>query len=118
MLHNSDTGELLTILAYPEGVPHVLKFSRDGSVLLRHLTSERTLLRFEGRGNPAEAGLLTPTLKVNITSRMEGEEPRGGGGFRWRTVQVVNGTERKVQGTVQRSPAGYGVELVPAVAVG
>lgn len=57
---------------------------------------------------------LTPTLKVNITSRMEGEEPRGGGGFRWRTVQVVNGTERKVQGTVQRSPAGYGVELVPA----
>ncbi len=34
MLHNSDTGELLTILAYPEGVPHILKFSRDGSVLL------------------------------------------------------------------------------------
>ncbi|MGC3969743.1 MAG: hypothetical protein QM775_21155 [Pirellulales bacterium] len=34
MLHNTDTGELLTILAYPEGVPHVLKFSRDGSVLL------------------------------------------------------------------------------------
>ncbi|MBA4018112.1 MAG: hypothetical protein C0483_13150 [Pirellula sp.] len=34
MLHNTDTGELLTILAYPEGVPHILKFSRDGSVLL------------------------------------------------------------------------------------
>lgn len=34
MLHNSDTGALLTILAYPEGIPHILKFSRDGSVLL------------------------------------------------------------------------------------
>lgn len=34
MLHNCDTGELITILAYPEGVPHILKFSRDGSVLL------------------------------------------------------------------------------------
>lgn len=34
MLHNSDTGELLTILSFPEGVPQVVKFSRDGSVLL------------------------------------------------------------------------------------
>lgn len=34
MLHNSDTGALITILAYPEGIPHILKFSRDGSVLL------------------------------------------------------------------------------------
>lgn len=34
ILYNSDTTELLTILAYPEGIPHVLKFSRDGSVLL------------------------------------------------------------------------------------
>jgi len=34
MLHNSDTGALLTILSYPEGIPHILKFSRDGSVLL------------------------------------------------------------------------------------
>lgn len=34
MLHNSDTGALLTILSYPEGIPHILKFSRDGSVLI------------------------------------------------------------------------------------
>jgi hypothetical protein len=34
MLHNTDTGALITILAYPEGIPHILKFSRDGSVLL------------------------------------------------------------------------------------
>lgn len=34
MLYNADTLSLVTILAFPEGVPHVLKFSRDGSVLL------------------------------------------------------------------------------------
>lgn len=34
MLYNSDNLSLLTILSFPEGVPHVLKFSRDGSVLL------------------------------------------------------------------------------------
>lgn len=34
MLYDADTTALLTILSFPEGVPHVLKFSRDGSVLL------------------------------------------------------------------------------------
>lgn len=34
MLYNSDSGALLTILSYPEGVPHVLKFSRSGALLM------------------------------------------------------------------------------------
>lgn len=34
ILYNSDTTELITIFAYPEGLPYVLKFSRDGSTLL------------------------------------------------------------------------------------
>jgi Planctomycete cytochrome C/WD domain, G-beta repeat len=34
LLYNSDTCELLGILPFPEGVPHVLKFSRTGSLLL------------------------------------------------------------------------------------
>lgn len=54
---------------------------------------------------------LTPTLKVGITSRMEGEEQRGGNGFTWRTAQVVNGSRREVGGTVQRSVSGYRVDL-------
>ncbi len=33
-LYNTDSGDLLGILPYPEGVPHVLRFSRDGSLLL------------------------------------------------------------------------------------
>jgi hypothetical protein len=34
MLYDADSLSLLTILSFPEGTPHVLKFSRDGSVLL------------------------------------------------------------------------------------
>lgn len=57
---------------------------------------------------------LTPTLKVGITSRMEGEEQRGGNGFTWRTAQIVNGSEREVRGTAQRKVEGYRVDLVMA----
>lgn len=54
---------------------------------------------------------LTPSLKVSITSRTGGEERRGANGFTWRTVQVVNGTEREVRGTVQRNAGAYRVEV-------
>jgi WD40 repeat protein len=33
-LYNTDTAELLGVLPFPEGIPHVLQFSRNGSVLL------------------------------------------------------------------------------------
>jgi EipB-like len=54
---------------------------------------------------------LTPSLKVSITSRMEGEEQRNGNGFIWRAVQVVNGREREVRGTARRSEGPYRVEV-------
>ena len=34
ILYNGDTQELLGVLPFPEGAPHVLKFSRNGSLLL------------------------------------------------------------------------------------
>ncbi len=34
LLYNSDTLDLVGVLPFPEGVPHVLKFSRNGSLLL------------------------------------------------------------------------------------
>jgi hypothetical protein len=34
LLYHSDTGELLGVLPFLEGVPHVLKFSRNGALLL------------------------------------------------------------------------------------
>jgi WD40 repeat protein len=33
-LYNTDTAQLIGVLPFPEGVPHVLKFSRSGSLLL------------------------------------------------------------------------------------
>lgn len=33
-LYHSDTAQLLGVLPFPEGVPHILKFSRSGSLLL------------------------------------------------------------------------------------
>jgi len=34
LLYHSDSGELLGVLPFPEGVPYVLKFSRSGALLL------------------------------------------------------------------------------------
>lgn len=34
LLYNSDTGDLIGVLPFEPGVPHVLKFSRNGSLLL------------------------------------------------------------------------------------
>ncbi len=53
---------------------------------------------------------LTPSFRVRVTSRMEGEEQRGGG-FTWRAVQAVNGAERDVHGTVRKGPETYKVEV-------
>ena len=33
-LYNTDSGALIGVLPFPEGIPHVLKFSRSGSLLL------------------------------------------------------------------------------------
>jgi len=45
---------------------------------------------------------LTPSLKFSLTSRLNGEESRSGNSFRYRTVQVQNGVERKTRGEVDR----------------
>jgi WD40 repeat protein len=34
LLYHSESGQLLGVLAFPEGLPHVLKFSRSGALLL------------------------------------------------------------------------------------
>jgi phosphate transport system permease protein len=49
---------------------------RDGSVVLRHLTSERTLLRFPGRGSPADTGLVTPRADGIVVKRADGTVER------------------------------------------
>jgi len=48
--------------------------SADGSIFLRHLTSERTLLRFEGLGETAavDAALITPRADGILVRRNDG----------------------------------------------
>ncbi len=55
---------------------------------------------------------LTPTLKVSITSRIEGEERRDGAGFTWRAVQAFNGSDSEVRGTARREDGVWKVEAV------
>ncbi len=55
---------------------------------------------------------LTPTLKFSLASRLTGEEARSGNGFRYRTVQILNGAERETKGEVQRRDGETRVEIV------
>ena len=48
----------------------------DGSVVLRHLTSERTLLRFPGNGQPADTALITPRADGILVKRADGTVER------------------------------------------
>jgi hypothetical protein len=52
---------------------------------------------------------LTPSFKVSFTSRLEGDEARGKA-FTWHAVQVLNGAEREVQGTVEKKDGSWQVE--------
>jgi envelope integrity protein B len=54
---------------------------------------------------------LTPSLKIGIASRMEGEERRDGTGFTWRATQAFNGSESEVRGTAKREDGAWKVEV-------
>jgi EipB-like len=46
---------------------------------------------------------LSATWKMNLASRLDGEEPRAGDAFRFSTLQIQNGAERETHGKVQRA---------------
>lgn len=55
---------------------------------------------------------FTPSLKVSLASRLDGEEPSDGSAFRYRTVQIQNGNQRDTHGEVQRSGGETRAEIV------
>lgn len=57
---------------------------------------------------------VTASWKMSLASRLDGEETRGGNGFRYSAVQVQNGNEREVKGRVQRKGDEVRAEIVPA----
>ena len=55
---------------------------------------------------------FTPSFKIGVASRMEGEEEHGGNRFDYRAVQRQNGVERETSGKVRRRDGAIHVELV------
>jgi hypothetical protein len=55
---------------------------------------------------------LTATWKMSLASRLDGQEPRSGNGFRYSAVQIQNGSEREVKGRVQRQGGEVRAEIV------
>jgi hypothetical protein len=55
---------------------------------------------------------LSATWKLNVASRLEGEEPRAGDAFRYRILQNQNGAERETHGKVQRAGDELAAEIV------
>lgn len=47
---------------------------------------------------------ITPSWKLSLLSKLDGEEQRGGGDFRFRTLQSQNGAEHVMRGRVRRTP--------------
>jgi hypothetical protein len=55
---------------------------------------------------------FTPTLKVSLASRFDGEEDRNGNTFRYHNVQIQNGAERDTSGKVQRVDGETSIDVV------
>lgn len=54
---------------------------------------------------------FTPSLKMNVVSRLDSEEPLAGNVFRFQTQFTQNGAERQTQGMVQREADGLSAEI-------
>jgi len=55
---------------------------------------------------------FTPSLKVSIASKLDGEESLDGKSFRYHSVDVQNGIERNTRGAVQRANGELRVEIL------
>jgi hypothetical protein len=55
---------------------------------------------------------ITPSWKMSVASKLDGEEPRSGNGLRYRTLQVQNGNGRETRGKIQRVGKELRAEIV------
>lgn len=56
---------------------------------------------------------LTSSWKLSVESKLDGQEGKGGSGFRFRTVQIQNGAERETKGRVVRQGSETRAEILP-----
>jgi hypothetical protein len=55
---------------------------------------------------------LTSSWRLNLASKLDAEEQRGGNALRYRMVQNQNGSEREIRGRVQRASGELRAEIV------
>jgi hypothetical protein len=55
---------------------------------------------------------LTSSWKISVASKLDGEEPRGGTGFQYRTVQIQNGAEQETRGKIRRGDGEFHADIV------
>ena len=55
---------------------------------------------------------LTSSWRLNLASKLDAEEQRGGNALRYRMVQNQNGSEREIRGRVQRAGGELKAEIV------
>lgn len=101
---------LLPQLAFAQIQPHRAEYAlrlgaaanaaRVGSAVQDlTLTCDGWRLKRDVKGEIA----LSATWKMDLASKLDGEEPRAGDAFRFTTLQVQNGAERETHGKVQRA---------------
>jgi len=55
---------------------------------------------------------VTSSWKLSVASKLDGEEPRSGSGFHYRSVQTQNGNERETRGKVQKAGGETRAEIL------
>ena len=61
---------------------------------------------------------LTAAWKISVASKLDGEESKGDNMFRYRAVQIQNGTERESKGRVERTGKEVRAEISPSSSPG
>jgi hypothetical protein len=57
---------------------------------------------------------LSSYWKLSLASKLEGDEPRDGSGFRYRLAQIQNGDERTTKGKIERGKGGVRADIASA----
>lgn len=55
---------------------------------------------------------LTSSWKISVASKLDGEEPRNGNGFRYRIVQIQNGGQRDTKGKIERTKGELRADII------
>jgi hypothetical protein len=55
---------------------------------------------------------VTSSWKLSVASKLDGDEPSSGHGFRYRTVQIQNGAERETHGKIRQAGGELRAEIV------